>query len=356
MKTSLKPTLFARYKDMINAFWEDGKRTYTSKDLNNYVGTYENETWWKRGNNNPYYTTRLYQGLLRQFGCVSMVKRGLWQINGPVPNWFGSFHFKGLRGGYDMNNKYADHNCFYWNNLPAEHKINPWKNINPMRVMSSVGTISDAENQRRRNELNATLDAVKEQNKQAVVVNATTTQYHLHRVINIGTKDVQVTFEVFVSPSKNPNEYVVDIADINYTIIGENHSLSNEQICDVCRILLGTVHYEMTLNALIEDVKREAIAAQKVKDTVVVEKPAITKDLLMKFAKHFSSALSEEIVEDLRRMDADDLVSIDFDTYNKSYSVDVETQGFEDIIDEVISDNESIESIIEDFMQNEGLK
>jgi hypothetical protein len=165
-----------------------------------------------------------------------------------------------------------------------------------------------------------------------------------------------VTFEVFVSLSKNPNEYVVDIADINYTIIGDDRSLSNEQICDVCRILLGTVHFEMTLTALIEDVKREAIAAQKVKDTIVVEKPAITKDLLMKFAKHFSSALSEEIVEDLRRMDADDLVSIDFDTYNKSYSVDVETQGFEDIIDEVISDNESIEDIIEDFMQNEGLK
>lgn len=340
MKTSLKPTLFARYKDMINAFWEDGKRTYTSKDLNNYVGTYENETWWKRGNNNPYYTTRLYQGLLRQFGCVSMVKRGLWQINGPVPNWFGSFHFKGLRGGYDMNNKYADHNCFYWNNLPAEHKVNPWKNINPMRVMNSVSPVSDA---------------VKEQNKQAAV-NATTTQYHQKRVLNVGTKDIEVTFEIFVSLSKNPNEYEVDIADINYTIIGNEDTLSNEQICDFCRILLGTVHFDMTLNALIEDVKREVIAAQKVKDTVVVEKPAITKDLLMKFAKHFSSALSEEIVEDLRRMDTDELVSIDFDTYNRSYSVDVETQGFEDIINEVISDNESIESIIEDFMQNEGLK
>ena len=247
---------------MINAFWEDGKRTYTSKDLNNYVGTYENETWWKRGNNNPYYTTRLYQGLLRQFGCVSMVKRGLWQINGPVPNWFGSFHFKGLRGGYDMNNKYADHNCFYWNNLPAEYKINPWKNINSMRVMNSVSPVSDAK---------------KEQNKQAAV-NATTTQYHQKRVLNVGTKDIEVTFQIFVYLSKNPNEYEVDIADINYAIIGNEDTLSNEQICDFCRILLGTVHFDMTLNALIEDVKREVIAAQKVKDTVVVEKPAITKD------------------------------------------------------------------------------
>ena len=216
---------------MINAFWEDGKRTYTSKDLNNYVGTYENETWWKRGNNNPYYTTRLYQGLLRQFGCVSMVKRGLWQINGPVPNWFGSFHFKGLRGGYDMNNKYADHNCFYWNNLPAEHKINPWKNINPMRVMNSISSVSDAK---------------KEQNKQATV-NAITTQYHLHRTINIGTKDVEVTFEVFVSLSKNPNEYVVDIADINYTIIGENHSIQ--------RADLRCLSYSFRYSALRNDAK-----------------------------------------------------------------------------------------------------
>lgn len=330
MKTTIKPTLFARYKSMINTFWEDGKRTYTAKDLITYVGAYENETWWKRGNNNPYYTTRLYQGLLKQFGCVSMIKRGLWQINGPVPNWFGSFHFKGLRGGYDATNKYADHNCFYWNNLPAEHKVNPWKNINPMRVMSSV----------------------EPQN----TINATTTQYHQTRVLNVGAKNIEVTFEVFVSSSKNPNEYVVDIADINYAIAGNEDTLSNEQICDFCRILLGTVHFDMTLNALIEDVKREVIAAQKVKDTVVVEKPAITKDLLMKFAKHFSSALSEEILKDLRRMDTDDLVSIDFDTYNKSYSVDVETQGFEDIIDDVTSDSGCIESIVEDFLQNEGLK
>lgn len=116
------PSLFARYKSFINECLAHGKTEYTAKELNLNVGMYEASTWWKRANNNPYYSTRCYQAALKELGCVTMIKRGLWKINAPIPEWFGSFHFSGLRGRIDKN-------CFYWHNLlPAEHKVNPWAN------------------------------------------------------------------------------------------------------------------------------------------------------------------------------------------------------------------------------------
>lgn len=113
-------TLFARYKDLINYKWTQGHRTYTSYQLNANVGQYENITRWKGASNNQYYVTRTYQTALKELGCITMIKRGLWQINGPIPQWFGSFHINGLKGQLDGN-------CTYWNSLPAEHRINPWK-------------------------------------------------------------------------------------------------------------------------------------------------------------------------------------------------------------------------------------
>lgn len=113
-------TLFAHYKNMINRLWADGQRTYTALQLNDFVGYYEKPTNWKRASNNQHYTTRTYQTALKELGCITMIKRGLWQINGPIPQWFGSFHINGLKGQLDGN-------CTYWNSLPAEHRINPWK-------------------------------------------------------------------------------------------------------------------------------------------------------------------------------------------------------------------------------------
>lgn len=124
MNTQL--TLFTRYKNMINKVWGMGYRSYTATELNNTVGCYENPTSWKKMNGNPYYTTRSYQTLLKHLGCITMIKRGIWRINGPIPEWFGSFHFTGLKRGYDADNKYADHNCQYWKSLPDAHRVNPW--------------------------------------------------------------------------------------------------------------------------------------------------------------------------------------------------------------------------------------
>lgn len=142
--TNTTTSLFSRYKNMINDKWAAGERTYTASELNLFVGDYENTTHWKRATNNPYYTTRNYQTELKELGCITMIKRGLWQINAPIPEWFGSFHFRGLKGGFDPNNRYADHGCIYWKALPAHHKVNPWKNIDPMRVMASIGNDAPA--------------------------------------------------------------------------------------------------------------------------------------------------------------------------------------------------------------------
>ena len=143
--TKTRTTLFSRYKNFINRQWAAGERTYTASELNYYVGAWECPTSWKRATNNPYYTTRCYQTLLKEFGCITMIKRGLWQINAPIPEWFGSFHFRGLKGGFDPSNQYADHGCIYWKSLPANHKVNPWKNIDPMRVMASVNAAPTAQ-------------------------------------------------------------------------------------------------------------------------------------------------------------------------------------------------------------------
>ena len=203
----MSPTLFTLYKRFINKKVAAGETTYTAAELNRHVGCYENITPWKRANNSPYHITRGYQTLLKQLGCITPVKRGLWSINGNIPEWFGSFHFTGLKGGYDLNNTYADHNCIYWKQLPLVYKINPWQGIVDARIdarriareareyeqvtlrrgksitaeldgpdstpyaspklQSLLNAAKPNDNQQRRDKLNAILDAVKEQNNQA---------------------------------------------------------------------------------------------------------------------------------------------------------------------------------------------
>lgn len=123
MKTT-DMTLFARYKNMINTMWAEGFRRYTANELNTFVGQYENETRWKRWNNNPYYSTRTYQTILKHLGCITPVKRGVWQINGPIPEWFGSFHMKALSS--EDARRELERSSIYWQSLPAKHKVNPW--------------------------------------------------------------------------------------------------------------------------------------------------------------------------------------------------------------------------------------
>ena len=128
-----KITLFARYKNMINNMWADGQRKYTANELNMFVGSYEHSTSWKKWNNNPYYSTRLYQSLLKRVGCITMVKRGVWQINAPIPEWFSSLHLYALTNTWHCMQ--LEKSSLVWQSLPAEHKVNPWKSIDPMRAI-----------------------------------------------------------------------------------------------------------------------------------------------------------------------------------------------------------------------------
>jgi hypothetical protein len=120
-------TLFSRYKRMINLMLADGQQHYTSSELNTHVGQYEDGSRWKQMNNNPYYTTRTYQTMLKDLGCISMVRRGLWKINAPIPEWFSSLHLSALSNS--GSRKSLEKSSFVWQNMPQEHKINPWNQI-----------------------------------------------------------------------------------------------------------------------------------------------------------------------------------------------------------------------------------
>ena len=121
---SKEMTLFARYKNMINNKWAEGSRNYTAGELNKFVGAFENSTAWKRWNNNPFYSTRCYQTALKQLGCITKIKRGLWRINAPIPEWFGSFHLSAFIN--DGSLAELERSSTYWKSLPAEHKVNPF--------------------------------------------------------------------------------------------------------------------------------------------------------------------------------------------------------------------------------------
>ena len=125
MKNKKQTTLFSRYKNMINQLWEDGQRRYTARELNSFVGDYEWPTSWKQWNNNPYYTTRTYQTELKHLGCITPIKRGLWQINGPIPEWFSSLHIKALLSKGCL--KELERSSIVWASIPDKHKVNPWK-------------------------------------------------------------------------------------------------------------------------------------------------------------------------------------------------------------------------------------
>jgi len=72
--------------------------TYTSTELNSHVGIHEVPSHLKRGNNNPYYTTRGYQTLLKKGGFIKMKKRGTWVVQLNVPDWFTLAHLYTLVG------------------------------------------------------------------------------------------------------------------------------------------------------------------------------------------------------------------------------------------------------------------
>ena len=122
MKSQMKQTtLFQHLKEFINNKWawtDDAQ--FTTKQMREKIGKFENRTWWKEVNKNPHYVLHTYLGHLRELGCITRVSHGKYKINRGIPEWFGSFHFNGLKGNLEH------YNNLYWNSLPAKHKVNPW--------------------------------------------------------------------------------------------------------------------------------------------------------------------------------------------------------------------------------------
>ena len=380
-----KKTLFSHYKKMINDIWDEGFRKYTANELNTFVGSHENITGWKRSNNNPYYSTRCYQTQLKHLGCITPIKRGLWQINGPIPEWFGSFHIKGLRGGFDPNNKYADHTCIYWNFLDPKYKINPWKSINPMRVMASIQPLdlnnpadraqymnTDlAQNQQKRDELNATLDAVKEENKIKNTQNMTPKNFTINKADVEKTCDCYNANFTITAPFgaqfeckayanrvlTHNNTWEIETPEVELILVS-NRKADYVDIRNMIFLMMGNDEGKQWLQSL-DKYAMELVAecvemeeSQRTDSTGLYTKKQVdqilglyTKEqveqILKAFVDYSRSSVKSEVEDAVEQLDAEDIVELDFDTYNRSISVDFDSRQISanvvDSVDEALT-------------------
>ena len=380
-----KKTLFSHYKRMINTMWDEGFRKYTANELNTFVGRHENITGWKRSNNNPYYSTRCYQAQLKHLGCITPIKRGLWQINGPIPEWFGSFHIKGLKGGFDLNSKYTDHTCIYWNFLDDKYKINPWKSINPMRVMASIQPLdlnnpadraqymnTDlAQNQQKRDELNATLDAVKEENKIKNTQNMTLKNFTINKADVEKTCDCYNANFTITAPFgaqfeckayanrvlTHNNTWEIETPEVELILVS-NRKADYVDIRNMIFLMMGNEEGKQWLQSL-DKYAMELVAecvemeeSQRTDSTGLYTKKQVdqilglyTKEqveqILKAFVDYSRSSVKSEVQDAVEQLDAEDIVELDFDTYNRSISVDFDSRQISanvvDSVDEALT-------------------
>ena len=304
MQNSQKPgyptTLFAHYKNMINTLYADGFRTYTANELRAFVGSHENVTNYKRWNKCPYYTTRWYQTRLKHLGCITPIKRGLWKINAPIPEWFGSFHIKGLKGQLGED-------CIYWNELDEKYKINPWKSA-PIAAKGIMPTVEE-------------LTFVHISNI-AIPVDAIPACVY--------TAEVQVI------------ECDIELLDYNIAINGIN--INDTQFESLLK-LYDRTH---TLDAALENLKIEAF--ELVKQCLVKPEPApetsdkehlYTAEQVMEMFIGFAEKLQASVIADVENavdnFDAVDLVELDLG-YDRSISVDLNTRAITNALNDTILD------------------
>ena len=386
-----KKTLFSHYKKMINDIWDEGFRKYTANELNTFVGSHENITGWKRSNNNPYYSTRCYQTQLKHLGCITPIKRGLWQINGPIPEWFGSFHIKGLKGAYNLNSEYADHTCIYWNFLDDKYKINPWKSINPMRVMASIQPLdlnnpadraqymnTDlAQNQQKRDELNATLDAVKEENKikntqNMTLKNFTVNKADVEKTCDCYNANFTITapfgaqFECKAYANRvltHNNTWEIETPEVELTLVS-NRKADYVDIRNMIFLMMGNDEGKQWLQSL-DKYAMELVAecvemeeSQRTDSTGLYTKKQVdqilglyTKEqveqILKAFVDYSRSSVKSEVEDAVEQLDAEDIVELDFDTYNRSISVDFNSRQISaNVVDSV---DEALTNALKEF-------
>jgi hypothetical protein len=329
-----KQTLFSRYKNMINELWNLGMRKYTAAELNKFVGDYENSTPWK-GAENRYYTTRMYQTALKHLGCVTKLERGLWQINGPVPEWFGSFHIKALTSKYAL--KDLENYSVYWMNLEDEHKVNPWKT-------TPVNTIEN-------NELNKTNNMNTNTNTTVSTPLNIFTEVTLRNIdfnvvgpmpISFNT-DISITYSVCAFLNKD-GSVGVDLCDKWWSDTPATNFI------EAFKLLVGNEKYHKLLESLDERAKKEVASSETIKaslsassePTKVVKEGLYTKeqvlDILKRFVEGATRELRSTVEDDVDSLDADNLVEIDFDRYDRRLNVNLDTYAISREIGNSIAD------------------
>lgn len=344
-----QPTLFARYKRMINEMWNDGQRKYTANELNLHVGVHERSTMWKRSNNNIFYTTRTYQTALKKLGCITMIKRGLWQINAPIPEWFGSFQLGALLNRGILND--LESHSIYWMNLPDEHKVNPWKNIDPMHVMSSINYAGNNNNK-------TTTMNTQVQNPSVVFTNVTLQSIQAPSSLSI-TLPSNIGIEFQVSACLDDNgEIAIDICDHTWLNVNDN-------FVNGLAIMMGDDAFKAWIRELEEQVIDTGLADEKLTSSLKataavsnINSGTYTKEQVIKLLQDFVGRVKTNFRDDIDStfdgIDESDVVEIDFDSYDRRINVELRTDTFSteayDQLDSTIDVqlDEIIESINED--------
>ena len=353
-----QPTLFSLYKRFINKKVAAGETTYNAAELNRHVGCYEKPTRWKRMNSNPYYTTRTYQTVLSIFGCITKIKRGLWQINGPIPEWFGSFHFTGLKRGYDADNKYADHNCQYWKSLPDAHRINPWKTAVVEEVQQSrLEDLIDAStgiyepNKNTQNMTNTDNTNTINVDESSVVIDGAmsscTTKFTVKAPFGL---DVHCISWVNIHPDKQGIPFAEVVETELYLAL--NPTAKYAEILNLLNLMMGQEASDLWLKSVDDYAAVKALEMNKASTPVTVPDSSelFTKEQVMDILRNFITSVESDVksaVEDaISSVDADDVVELELD-YNRSISVSLNTNQFEtDIADAV---NEQLINALEFF-------
>ena len=320
---SSKPTLFGRFKQFINS--KPVGCTYTTRELMMTVGTHEKCTFWKRSNNNRTYTTALYQGKLRDFGCLTHVKRGIWKINGHIPEWFSTFHFEFVNSTDSVfDGRRAS--CMYWQKLPVEHRGNPWMDVLAARLRKAINKY----------------DAMKKQPK-AVVFNTAASSAIIFDGISKDPQPMQVFETITFSPvaglptavanvvvgMKRADDglvecWVEDLMDINWVDGAEASTAVTERLGDigkegawsVMHNLMGRDEFGMLKGRLC------AAATERVFNRYNAEVKTKAPDFA-KLVDAMKDLMQDAIEDEIGNIEDD--VELELD-YNKCISVSVDTR------------------------------
>jgi hypothetical protein len=321
---SKKPTLFGRFKTFINS--KPVGCTYTTRELMMTVGIHENSTYFKRFNRNPHYTTALYQTKLKDWGCLTHVKRGIWKINGHIPEWFSTFHFEFTDSDHFQYNPRRQQ-CMYWQNLPADLKHNPWMDVLAARLRKAINKV-DQVHLKRGNSLTGASNAV-------IFNDADTADYGMHAfesitfspVAGLPTAVANVVVGVKRADDGLFECWVEDLMDINWVDGAEaaavvvdrmGDSWNDQTAWSVMRNLMGDDQFNILKEKLC------AAAVERTSARMNVEAKKQDGPTFADLVEYMKDTVKSSIEDNLSNIDDD--VELDLG-YDKQISVSVDTSS-----------------------------